>query len=219
MKLTVEEFLKECDERGILVKGASQPIIAFDGWNAPVTNETSEEGDIFDDEEDPDEEDEDELENEDPSSEDDSDADNGNANPLQHRTTTLLVSTDHPDRKGHIISPHGISLENYKLNPVLMWNHEGYQNPNAIIGKTLSVTQNDHSVSARVKYAHLKFNKLPSQLWELEKQKMLPGNSIGVRPTGRITREGNITTIGRSDLMDISKVAVGQNAKATNKLI
>ena len=136
------------------------------------------------------------------------------------RIFTLQISTADVDRKGHRLNPHGCDLEAYKANPVLMWNHEGYSNPNAIIGKALSITQTDAGITAVVEYASLTGNPLPEQLFELETKGLLPGNSIGLRPTGQIFRHPDgTTTIGEWELIDISKVAIPVNGRATNKLI
>ena len=36
------------------------------------------------------------------------------------------ASTDDVDRKGTIISPMGIQTDNFDLNPVFLWGHDGY---------------------------------------------------------------------------------------------
>lgn len=136
------------------------------------------------------------------------------------RTATLRISTVSVDRENHIVKPRGGNLDNFKLNPVFMWNHDGYKNPSNIIGKALKVFQHDTCIDALVEYAKFENNPLPDQLYELEKKGLLPGNSIGLRPTGAITRsETGVITIGEWELIDISKVSVPMNAKATNKLI
>jgi hypothetical protein len=226
MKISIDEFLKECESNGLLLKGASDAILTYDNFSSPVTGDEEQEGDV-EDEDDIEPTDEEEEEEE----EDDSDADNGNANPQQFqsgtkqhknekgRFTSLMISTPDVDMKNHIVDPMGVQLKNYKLNPVMMWNHEGYTNPSAIIGKATQIRQNPKGIIARVQYAKLKNNPLPDKLWELEIKGLLPGNSIGIRPTGRISKNGNVITIGKSELMDISKVAVGTNRRATNKII
>lgn len=136
------------------------------------------------------------------------------------RTAPLLISTASVNRKNHIVNPRGGNLDNYKFNPVFMWNHDGYTNPRNVIGRALRVTQHDNHIDALVEYAKLEGNSLPDELYELEKKGLLPGNSIGLRPTGKITRsESGVITIGEWELLDISKVGIPMDAKATNKLI
>lgn len=136
------------------------------------------------------------------------------------RQRKLLISTNTPDRKGHIVNPMGANLDTYRHNPVFMWNHEGYRDPSKIIGKSISVTQHEWYITAVVEYAVLDSNPFVSNLWELECKGLLPAQSIGIRPLAKITRNAaGIVTIGEWELCDISKVAVGMNAQASNLVL
>jgi hypothetical protein len=133
------------------------------------------------------------------------------------REARIIATTDAPDRLGHIIRPEGIDTTNFWKNPVIMWNHEGYNDPAKIIGKAVELERTPSSIIALIRYLSPGISDFVDYLWELESSGMLPGNSIGIRPTGSIEEAPNgQIIIGSSELTDISKVSIGMNPHAVS---
>lgn len=130
----------------------------------------------------------------------------------------LLVSTDDEDRYNDILDPQGMVLDNFKLNPMFLFEH-GKQKPmqESVLGRIHAIETTDHGVIAEAQYMPLENNPLPAQIWEMEKKGLIPGNSIGWRPLGNITSKNGKRYVGKWELLEVSKVLIPVNGRASNR--
>lgn len=133
------------------------------------------------------------------------------------RTAWLTFSTNDIDRFKHRLDPKGAVLTNYAACPLFLWNH-GKSRPleDSVIGKTLRVDRYADRLEALVKYESLPSNPLPDKIWDLEQRGLIPAQSIGWRPLAdiKIDRATGETSVGKWELLEISKVAIPVNGKA-----
>lgn len=135
-------------------------------------------------------------------------------------TAELLISTSDVDRGRDILDPSGIVLDNFRLNPLFLFEHgKGpngpLSNPDAILGRIDEIHVLMDSITAFARYQP----GLPmvSNIWNLESKGLIPGNSIGWKPLANIRVENGNRHVGTWELIEVSKVLVPLNGKATNR--
>lgn len=102
------------------------------------------------------------------------------------RADVSLVSTDALDREGDVILPKGVDLSWFRMNPVVLANHN-WEDPMAVVGKALWIKAQDRGILAKTKYADKPADWsgpwLPDALLAMAQQGILKGKSIGFLPT------------------------------------
>lgn len=138
------------------------------------------------------------------------------------RIRLLTISTNDVDRKLDRLDSRGMKVENFKRNPLFLYEH-GFgpggplTDPKKILGRINGIEMHDDKVIAEAMFVPMVHNPLPEQILELETKSMIPGNSIGWRPLDKITIDDKgIRDIGIWELIEVSKVVVPVNGKATN---
>lgn len=99
------------------------------------------------------------------------------------RADIAYVSTKTVDRDNESVNPAGLLLEEYRLNPIVLFNHDSSKP----IGKALWIKSDSQGVKAKTCYANRPDNYagewLPDMVYELVKQGVLVGKSIGFLAT------------------------------------
>lgn len=143
-----------------------------------------------------------------------------------HNALVFTVSTNEIDRDGDVVDVHGLSADSYMRNPVFLYGHDYNSLP---IGRTTRLhTQQDGDVQklkARVEFTpdsaySAGYSGITGQtVRRMYVKNFLNATSIGFTPLEtqplvdkRVGNPGNVYL--RSDLLDISAVAVPANASA-----
>lgn len=133
------------------------------------------------------------------------------ANASDNGTFRMVISTDHTDRHGEIVSQDGWQLENYFKNPVVLWGHESYQIPVGITDKLfIEVTDSVKKLVAEGRFAGHEFAQTLRQLYDAG---MLKASSVGFIP---LEYEGNKIT--KAELLEWSFVSIPANPFALDTL-
>lgn len=66
------------------------------------------------------------------------------------RIVEFMINTANTDREGEIMLPLGAQLDNYKKNPVVLWDHNPAIPP---IGRTVKISRSKHGLKAKVQFA------------------------------------------------------------------
>lgn len=126
-------------------------------------------------------------------------------------TFRMVISTDHTDRHGEIVSQDGWQLENYLKNPVVLWGHESYQIPVGITDKLfIEVTDGVKKLVAEGRFAGHEFAQTLRKLYDAG---MLKASSVGFIP---LEYEGNKIT--KAELLEWSFVSIPANPHALDTL-
>lgn len=131
----------------------------------------------------------------------------------------LVIMTSDEDRRGTILDPRGCITDNFSLNPIFLWEH-GMQMPlhDSVLGRINGVTISHNSIIAQAEYVELANNMLPKKILEMELNGLIPGNSMGWFPVSDITiDEDGKRHVGKWELLEVSKVQLPVNGKATNR--
>lgn len=130
----------------------------------------------------------------------------------------LLICTSDEDRYNDILDPNGIVLDNFKLNPLFLFEHAQKKSfSESILGRINAITTTEKGIIAEAQYVPLQTNPLPGQIWEMEKKGLIPGNSIGWRPLGAIRTHNGKRYVGKWELLEASKVLIPVNGRASNR--
>lgn len=131
------------------------------------------------------------------------------------------LSVEQPDRMGDIIEISGIELDNYKKNPVVLFNHDHKTNP---IARGLYLYKNEGTLYGTIRF----HNKTPlsKECSELAKMGYLRGVSVGIRPleiedrklsseeTDKYNQMFPPQLIKKSELLEFSLVTLPANQDA-----
>lgn len=92
------------------------------------------------------------------------------------------ITTDDVDKEGEIVLPGGIDLQQYRSNPVVLWNHDTA----SPIGRAQWIKLVDNGIKAKTQYATRPETHvgewLPDTIFALVQQQVLKGRSIGFIP-------------------------------------
>lgn len=121
---------------------------------------------------------------------------------------TVIASTEATDREGEIIKVDGWELDNYMLNPVILWAHDISSLP---IGKAVEVKKDTEAgqLVVRGMFASKEANPIAEQVRLLYNEGVQTTVSVGFIPT---EREGNVIT--KAELLELSFVPVPANPEA-----
>jgi HK97 family phage prohead protease/HK97 family phage major capsid protein len=129
------------------------------------------------------------------------------------RRLRALIAAESLDRQSEVLLATGVELENYRRNPVILWNHDANTPP---IGRAVSL-EIEPGVGL---WADNEFAPTPfaAELFELYRGGYLNAFSVGFRPleTERKARRAGQTgaTVLRWELVEQSAVAVPANPDA-----
>ncbi len=206
-ELTLAEYMEMVQSEGLLTKSMRGDILTFDSiGSAMLFKSIAQEEPALDEEED---EDDDEKKQTDEDSE----------------TATLTISTDDCDRFNDVLDPMGCETDDFQRNPLFLFEHGRGKNgpmtnPDSILGKILSVTMSEKCITAEARYIPMQSNSLPTRILEMERKGLIPGNSIGWRPLAGISKDdAGKRFVKKWELIEVSKVIVPVNGKATNKQV
>jgi hypothetical protein len=136
------------------------------------------------------------------------------------------ITTPTPDRSEDVVEPMGIMLDNYRKNPVVLWDH-GMSGLSMPIGKSedptgnLALTITEEGIDAGCYFAQGMFEAC--QIFELVVQKIVRATSIGFRPIEAEVRSRGQDRPGLLislwELFEWSWVAVPDNPDALAKIL
>ena len=118
-------------------------------------------------------------------------------------TFKFIASTPAVDRQGESIDQNGWELDNFLLNPVLLWCHDYSQPPVGVID---SVVKENGNLVISGRFAPTDFAQQIRKLYDL---KMINAVSVGFIPKEMV---GNVVT--KAELLEVSVVLVPANAQA-----
>jgi len=95
------------------------------------------------------------------------------------RTVVATINTDAVDRYMTVVDPAGAQLENYRKNPVVLFNHGDYNTP---IGKNLWIKANKTRLIAKTQFVPAGMDPVADRVFELYAQGFL---SAGVDRASR----------------------------------
>lgn len=140
---------------------------------------------------------------------------------IQHKTFDIerkdgwiVASTPAVDRDGDRVMPGGLSLENYRKNPVLIYGHN-YADPFAVIGKAAEIVVDELGMRIKPELREPATDTDPMHiikaLWE---QGLLRAASIGFRPLQALSNAYGGKDITEAELLEISLVPIPANQTA-----
>ena len=118
---------------------------------------------------------------------------------------TLQASIESEDRAGDVIRAEGWELDNYRLNPVILWTHRHDLLP---VGKSVGVWVENGALMATIEFAPTEFAQQVRRMFE---EGFLRGVSVGFRALKTSPRSGNGrrgTVFERQELLEISAAPV-----------
>lgn len=129
----------------------------------------------------------------------------GSFTELGEREVGVIASTDQLARDGHILEPSGLSLTNFKANPIVLWNH----NPNEPIGAATAIGIEGRSLAARIEFAPVGASMKADEICSLVKSGVVKGVSIGFEPIDGAPLDPKLGSRGgmritASELLEIS---------------
>lgn len=119
----------------------------------------------------------------------------------------LVGSTGALDRHGETINPKGWVLDNFMLNPVILFGHDYYSLP---IGKAINVYQTGDKLKFDIQFAP---SAMGIEVFNLLKEKYLNASSVGFLPI-EWGKEGQKYTYMKQELLELSIVPVPANPEA-----
>ncbi len=124
-----------------------------------------------------------------------------------------IISSGLPDRSNEIVDQESWKLENYRLNPVVMWGHD-HSIP--AIGQCLSLGLNDkRMLEAEMKFA-VKESKFAKEIFDLYAGGFLRAFSVGFM-VGTYEEKGDVIILRDNELIEFSAVNVPMDALALSK--
>ena len=123
---------------------------------------------------------------------------------------SFTITTETPDRVGDSVKAAGLSLTNYKKNPVVLWAHDYAGLP---IGKAVSIVASATGVKAIVRFATAE-NPMAATVYNLVRAGYLSAVSIGFRALEVAANEYDGWDITKSELLEFSVVPVPMHPEA-----
>jgi len=133
---------------------------------------------------------------------------------VKGRVISFLASPNTKDRDNEIIEPTGWVLDNYKKNPVFLWQHNRYEPP---IGKAINVYIDNNGLNIDVEFADAQTYEFADTIFKLYQGGYLNAVSVGFMV---LERDPNDTyRITKQELFELSGVTVPANQDALAKAL
>lgn len=133
---------------------------------------------------------------------------------IENKNNALVVSgvanCASVDRVGDFIEPAAWRLENYRKNPVVLFNHD----QNAIVGRALKIEATDDGLIIEAEIGNpevAELTQLQKDIRSLIAQGILRAFSVGFLPI-ESQKDGDINRITSAELFEVSLVSVPCNA-------
>jgi len=134
------------------------------------------------------------------------------------REVVAIVSSTAVDRDSEIVLPKGMGLDNYRKNPIVLFNHD----PGLPIAKTLWIKSDGKRILAKYRLGETDFAK---DIFTLLKDGILNAHSIGFRidedgPPSQLELQDNPewkgcrNVIRKGELLEYSVVSIPSNPEA-----
>jgi HK97 family phage prohead protease len=142
----------------------------------------------------------------------------------ESRKVRFRASTPTIDRHGTIVRPEGISVKNFRKNPIFLWGHDGYGSMlgggpemENVIGKVTDYERSKEAFDIDVEFAPAEVNPKADLAYKLVKDKFLNTVSVGFRPTKTSVEEidkKDVLVYEKSELLEVSLVPIPSNPEA-----
>lgn len=127
-----------------------------------------------------------------------------------------VISTIEPDRAGDVVVPTGVrNVEDYLMNPVVLWAHNRVQFPP--IGRCAWLDVQPRRIVAETHFAQ--GVRLAEEVFRLYEQGVLRGWSIGFVPRRAFPVPGPALRVEEWDLLEYSAVPIPENPDAVTVAI
>ncbi|HEY7116564.1 MAG TPA: HK97 family phage prohead protease [Tepidisphaeraceae bacterium] len=146
--------------------------------------------------------------------------------PDDRRTVVAVVNTPTVDRDGEVVEPGGANVDEYRVNPVLLYQHDYQTLP---VGRCVALDVTDDRMTAKFQFAERPDDYpadqewLPDTLLALYRQRIMRSFSIGFIPvTTRAATANDMRRYGADcrrvieewTLLEISAVSIPSNPDA-----
>jgi HK97 family phage prohead protease/HK97 family phage major capsid protein len=123
----------------------------------------------------------------------------------------FVLSDATPDRMGDVIEADGWTLNNFKRNPIALFNH----NPNFPIGKWINLRNADGKLSSHLQLAKRGTSERIDEIISLVEQDILRAVSVGFLPikSEPLTKGGGVR-FRQTELVECSLVSIPANPNA-----
>jgi hypothetical protein len=137
-------------------------------------------------------------------------------------SASAIISTPAVDRVGDSMDPLGCDLTQYRLNPVVFWNHafDGFTKPIGISENSsgeLQIFPSGENIKATCYFTN-KFLEA-EQIFDLVNEKTIRATSIRFDPIGSPSRSGGVQRFSKWYLLEWSWVPIGCNPEAVQQVL
>jgi len=124
----------------------------------------------------------------------------------------FIASTATPDRMGDIIEQSGWVLDNYKKNPVILWQHRSSEP----IGRANNIQVTERGLEVQIEFMPEDVNPTAARIEKMVKEGFLNAVSVGFDPIEYTERDTDSWSyhFTKQELLEISIVTVPANAEA-----
>lgn len=126
----------------------------------------------------------------------------------QDGTIKAVISTNSPNRYDEIVNSKGARLDNYRKNPVVLFNHNSNIPP---IGKNINIAVYENEIVALTKFAN---TQLAKDIETLYKDGFMNAFSIGFIPNKVDTNERGQIVYNDWEMLEYSCVPIPANPEA-----
>lgn len=132
------------------------------------------------------------------------------------RTISVVASTDTPDRSHDVVDQRGWRLDNYRRNPVVLWQHDS----KAPIAKASNVRVEQGKLLTEIIFPEQGVSSLSDRAWGLIQAGVLRTVSVGFRPLSYEPRKDDPRGVRYTaqELLEVSVVSLPANTDATTTL-
>jgi len=132
----------------------------------------------------------------------------------EKREITAVGSRQAVDRDGDLLHLDGLSLTNYRKNPVVLWSHNSHDLP---IGKANRVWVDGKDLKFKIKFTEPDVNPFADSVYKLVKGGFINSLSIGFMPDwtkAKFNEKRGGYDFEKSELLEVSMVNVPANSGA-----
>lgn len=140
-----------------------------------------------------------------------------------------VFSDETPDRYGDVVSVSGWELDEYRANPVILWQHDRYEP----VAQTVEVRRGEHegrpALIGRIRFAEKGTDGRAGYTRELVRQGILRAVSVGFNivdalvPDNELAEQLGVGRYGlwitRTNLLEVSMVSIPANPSALERMV